>query len=386
MKPRASRRGEPLLVLGAIVCAWIGARAAIWQAPFELPERSQARWAYEAALAAKGHRAEPLRAGQARAKGTALAAAPVEATHGSPDGLVAAPPQPPLALPVPPALAPLPPAPVATATPLATPAPALSATRVTTGHALLWMAALGRVPLPDGLAAAMAQRDSAAHGVPTASPAPRRWSADGWLMLREDGNVGGGNIARYGASQTGAVLRYRLDPASPHRPSATLRATAALGGSSEREVALGLSARPLPALPVALHAEMRASRMASGTKLRPAVFAVTELPRFSLPAGFAGEAYAQAGYVGGAAATAFVDGQLRIDRKLADVGPAELRAGAGAWGGAQEGAGRLDIGPTATIGLAGGQGAARLGLDWRFRVAGKAAPSSGPALTLSAGF
>ena len=210
-------------------------------------------------------------------------------------------------------------------------------------------------------------------------------------MLREGGhggggNVGGGNIARYGASQTGAVLRYRLDTASPHRPSATLRATAALGGSRGRAVALGLSARPLPALPVALHAELRASRMASGTKLRPAVFAVTELPRFTLPAGFAGEAYAQAGYVGGAAATAFVDGQLRVDRKLADVGPAELRAGAGAWGGAQEGAGRLDIGPTATIGLVGGQGAARLGLDWRFRVAGKAAPSSGPALTLSAGF
>jgi hypothetical protein len=258
--------------------------------------------------------------------------------------------------------------------------------RAVTGHAMLWMAALGRMPLPDGLAAAMARRDTAAAPLPAAAPAPRRWSADGWLMLREGGNAGGGTIARYGASQAGAVLRYRLDTASPHRPSATLRAIAALGASREREVALGLSARPLPALPVALHAELRATRMASGTKLRPAVFAVTELPRFSLPAGFAGEAYVQGGYVGGPAATTFVDGQLRADRKLADLGPAELRAGAGAWGGAQDGAGRLDIGPTATIGLAGSQGAARLGLDWRFRVAGQAAPSSGPALTLSAGF
>jgi len=384
MKPRATRRGEPLLVLGAIVCGWIGARAAILQAPVQLPERGEVRSVL--GIMTKGHRAEPLRAGAVSAKGGSLAATPMEATQGSPDALVAAPLPTPLALPVPPGLAPLPPAPVGTASPLATPAPALSATRVTTGHALLWMAAVGRMPLPDGLAAAMARRDSGANGVPAGSPAPRRWSADGWLMLREGGNAGGGTIARYGASQTGAVLRYRLDTASPHRPSATLRATAALGGSREREVALGLSARPLPAVPVALHAELRASRMASGTKLRPAIFAVTELPRFTLPAGFAGEAYAQAGYVGGPAATAFVDGQLRIDSKLAEVGPAELRAGAGAWGGAQDGAGRLDIGPTATIGLAGGQGAARLGLDWRFRVAGKAAPASGPALTLSAGF
>jgi len=61
--------------------------------------------------------------------------------------------------------------------------------------------------------------------------------------------------------------------------------------------------------------------------------------------------------------------------------------GGGVWGGAQKGAARLDIGPSATmtIGL-GESAAARLGLDWRFRVAGDAAPASGPALTLSAGF
>jgi hypothetical protein len=34
----------------------------------------------------------------------------------------------------------------------------------------------------------------------------------------------------------------------------------------------------------------------------------------------------------------------------------------------------------------GDRAGARLGVDWRFRVAGDAAPSSGPAVTLSAGF
>jgi hypothetical protein len=64
-----------------------------------------------------------------------------------------------------------------------------------------------------------------------------------------------------------------------------------------------------------------------------------------------------------------------------------VRAGAGAWGGAQKGASRLDLGPAATMGLGlGASASARLALDWRFRVTGDAAPSSGPALTLSAGF
>ena len=68
------------------------------------------------------------------------------------------------------------------------------------------------------------------------------------------------------------------------------------------------------------------------------------------------------------------------------IGPIQLRLGAGAWGGAQQGASRMDIGPSASVGLAGGHTSARIAVDWRFRVAGDAAPSSGPALTVAAGF
>lgn len=223
------------------------------------------------------------------------------------------------------------------------------------------------------------------HGV-----APSRWSGDAWVLMRRGGNVAlasGPGFATYGASQAGAVLRYRLAPESPHRPVAYLRATAALNGSGEREVAAGLSVRPVAALPVAALAEVRVTRQSSATRLRPALMAVTELPPLELPQHLRAEAYGQVGYVGGRFATGFVDGQLRLDRGVGAAGSADLRIGAGAWGGAQKGASRLDLGPTVSAALAANRSVfVRAAADWRFRITGKAAPTSGPALTLSAGF
>lgn len=217
----------------------------------------------------------------------------------------------------------------------------------------------------------------------------RRWSADGWVLLRR----GGGSAAlaaigsSYGASQAGAVLRYRLAPADPRRPALYLRGSAALNGTREQELAFGFSARPVPALPISAMAEMRATRTASGTRARPAAALVTELPVMALPFRLAAEAYAQAGYVGGRDATAFADGQVRVERKLLGKGWAGLSIGGGAWAGVQEGASRVDVGPTASMRFRlTGRAGARLSADWRFRVAGTAAPGSGPALSLSAGF
>jgi len=131
------------------------------------------------------------------------------------------------------------PAPVATA---AAPAVAVKRVdqplRVVSAHALLWMAAISDLPMPPGLL-------SAAPPVPSAGLPARdrrgtalRWSADGWLMVRPDGGGGatGVGLPTYGASQLGAVVRYRLADGGM-RPSAYVRATAAL------EAAAG-SARP----------------------------------------------------------------------------------------------------------------------------------------------
>jgi hypothetical protein len=181
-------------------------------------------------------------------------------------------------------------------------------------------------------------------------------------------------------------VRFGFAPASSHRPQAYLRASAALAGEREHEVAIGLSARPLGRVPVRVAIEGRLGETDRGTRARPAAYAVTELAPFRLPAGVRAEIYAQAGYAGGAFATVFVDGQAHVERPLAKRGGIEVSLGTGAWGGAQEDASRLDIGPTATVSFRLGKGLGRIAADYRFRVAGNAEPASGPALTVSAGF
>ena len=216
-----------------------------------------------------------------------------------------------------------------------------------------------RGPLVLSLAPAEADPQAAPGNVapypvaPAAGAGARRWSADSWLLWRRGSSPGiaaGGFAPTYGASQAGAVLRYRLAPGDAHRLAAFLRASAALNGSNEREVALGLQARPFAGWPLVLAAEARVTATAGGRAMvRPAVFAVTELPPFRLPLGFRGEAYGQGGYVGGKFATAFADGQLRVDRRLLGLGPAEMRLGGGVWGGVQKGAARLDAGPSVLL-------------------------------------
>ena len=215
-----------------------------------------------------------------------------------------------------------------------------------------------------------------------------RWSADAWLLMRaakSGGTASGAPVLSYGASQVGAVLRYRLGAGTQAR-AVYLRATAALASPRSPRLAAGLAIRPVAALPLTAMAEVRVD-LDGAYGVHPALIAVTALPPIALPLGVRAEAYAQAGYVaGGADATAFVDGQLRADRLIAQLGANELRVGGGLWGGAQKGAGRLDVGPGATLVLPHVAGGARLSLDWRFRVAGDAVPHSGTALTLSTGF
>jgi len=232
------------------------------------------------------------------------------------------------------------------------------------------------------------------HGQPAGRRvAERRWSGDGWLLMRQGGNdhaLAGGSAPygpTYGANQIGAVLRYRLIPGEAHKLTAYTRAYGALNGTGEREVAAGLSLRPVPAVPVIAMAEIRASQFQSGqTHARPAVSLVTEIPPVSLGRRIEAETYVQAGYVGGAASTPFIDGQIRVEQVVSHGGGAELRMGLGAWGGAQQGANRLDVGPTLRLGMRQGQVGARIAIDYRLRVRGNAMPTSGPALTLSAGF
>lgn len=215
-----------------------------------------------------------------------------------------------------------------------------------------------------------------------------RWSADAWMLARKEAPLSPGTERSvYGGSQAGAVLRYHIAPTSGYRPLAYVRVSSATGAVRESEIALGLGVRPIPSLPITLAAEARGFRGADGRKsFRPAVLAYTELPPLSLPLGLVGETYVQAGYVHGRYKSAFVDGQLRVDRKIAQVGGSSLRLGGGIWGGMQKGASRLDAGPGASALVDIWGTPSRVSLDWRFRLLGDAEPKSGPALTISAGF
>ena len=225
-------------------------------------------------------------------------------------------------------------------------------------------------------------------------PRQRRWSADGWMLVR-GGDIAPGlaaGTASYGGSQAGAVLRYALAPSSALRPQAYMRVSAALGGQTRQsEAAFGLMARPLRGVPLALLGEVRLQDQGGPVRARPVVMAVTELAPQRLPFGFEGEAYGQGGWAGGRDATLFFDMAATAQRRVTQPLPGvSLSAGGGGWSGGQRGAARLDLGPRIELrGMVGPPSrriGVRVGVDWRFRVAGKAEPGSGPALTVAAGF
>ncbi|WP_052845695.1 hypothetical protein [Aurantiacibacter marinus] len=393
----AARRGGALVMLGAVLAVWLLMRVAIWQPPF-MP-------ASLAVLPISGSdAAETVRIEKIAPRQRGLAPVDTSQRYAPP---YAPPPAPTWQLqPDPtPIEKPLPLAPVAYSgfggggSGLSRRGFAGAGSLV--AHAYLLGAAYRSSAGATGLSAQ--NGNLAAQARPNGTPVPvyaphaaeamrrmavsPRWSMDAWALWRQadDSPLLSGRPS-YGRSQIGAVMRYNLAPSSGHAPQLHLRASAALEGRREREVALGVSARPIPAIPVRLAAEARVSETDRRTELRGAAYAVGEFPPLNLPGGLTGEAYVQGGYVTGDFATAFVDGQARITRELAGVDDFRLTAGAGAWGGAQEDAQRLDVGPTAGVSFRVGPARGRVSADYRFRVAGGAEPSSGPALTLSAGF
>ncbi len=208
-----------------------------------------------------------------------------------------------------------------------------------------------------------------------------RWRGAAWLLLRGGDRPAalapGGTL---GGSQAGARLLFRLndDPARPL--AASMRLYLPLGqrpGGSE--IAAGLDWRPLQAVPVHLLAERRQRVGRDGRE----AFALTLYSgrRFALTRAVTLDGYAQAGVVGLHRRDLFVDGSARL---AAGVGPVEI--GAGLWAAAQPGLRRLDVGPSAAIRLPDAESRLRLVADWRFRLAGNAAPDSGPALTLASDF
>jgi hypothetical protein len=371
---RVRIRGGPLAMLALLIGGWCGARAMWWEYPF----------APVPALAASGARAPPW-SGDAipwglpqRQAAVAYAGEAVMFVRAEMDaGWVIAPR----------------PAPIS-----ARPGGAVPPVRL--GLVAPWQLPSGsgnpRLALSGSDAAAP---PASAPFLPPARALPAaakqgRWSLDGWAFWRQGSSaapISQGRVPVYGASQTGAVLHYRIAPSSRHDPRLYARAYRALVPQGENEGALGVSLRPLARVPLRLAGEVRYTDAVFFNAFRPAGYAVTEIAPMRLPFGAVGEIYAQTGWVGGPGATPFADAQASVTRELpwaARLTDDRLRMsfGAGAWGGAQKDAQRADIGPTLRLDTRIGKVPARVSVDWRLRVAGDAAPGSGVAVTVATGF
>ena len=393
---RYRRRGSPLALIGLVLACWVSGRILLWESPFAMPVVHLAE-APPVLVTAAGQ--APVHRPDAAQDAILVSAAFDKAAIagvGSPR-----------------------PAPrlgnagafLFLGTGLGTGLGSGLDPALALGHQLLWRAAMGD-PLIGSAGMGSGSMRTGMGSVPVTAPflpgrraqagwdaagpdaGQNRWSLDAWAFWRAGSNaapISQGRVPVYGASQLGGVLQYRLAPALPVDPRLYARAYRALVRRGESEVALGTSLRPLPRVPVRVAGEVRLTDGTFRTEARPAVFAVTELPPQRLPLKFQIDAYAQGGWVGGRDATAFVDAQGSLVREVEAIGTATARAvrfslGAGAWGGAQRGAARIDVGPTLRLDLTLGEVPARLSVDWRERVNGNAGPESGVAATLSTQF
>lgn len=186
-----------------------------------------------------------------------------------------------------------------------------------------------------------------------------------------------------GGSQIGARFAYRLG-GDPQRPLAlTLRLSSPVRRHKGAETALGLEWAPIAALPVRLLAERRQALGREGRSAFAlmAYGGVSDLKAIG-PLRLSG--YAQAGIVGAKSRDMFADGSAALALPLDQAGMISI--GAGAWAAAQPGVSRFDVGPSLRIRMPVQGQSMTLSADWRLRVAGDAAPGSGPALTLATDF
>lgn len=186
---------------------------------------------------------------------------------------------------------------------------------------------------------------------------------------------------QYGGSQSGFVATYSL--ARDEGVAVLVRGAIAHDRLAERELAAGLRLRPFRSLPISITAERR---FRHGRRDAFAVYLAGGKSGVALPLGFKAEGFAQAGVVSGKDAGAFFDFAARAERSLTAIDKGPVTAGAGIWGGGQEGIFRIDAGPTIGAEIPLDKSRLRVSADWRFRIAGDAHPASGPALTLSTSF
>lgn len=361
------RGGQPLKFLLVVLAGWTGARAAmLWPgAPLSAPAAASATLPAAARPAAGPvaplARTSPTTAGGAR-EAMPSAAAPLFAL-------------------MPPALLPMAPPPDIAPDPQAPQAP-----RPGSWREPIEMAATTTAPPSSPPAAPSATFTQAAVPVEPAlvplAPGPSRWSASAWAVARGGSMAGNGVFgpAQLGGSQAGARIRYAL----ARTLSLSGRLSTPFKGIG-REAGLGVEWQPLTSpIPLSFLLERRFA-LDSG-RGGTAFGAITGINPTRVYGPLEVEGYGQAGVVVRNRRELYADGALRLLYPVAENRRFRLSLGAGAWGGAQRGARRLDVGPAVVATVPTGGPTLRVAAEWRQRVAGNAAPGSGPALTLGTDF
>ncbi|MGD9809906.1 MAG: hypothetical protein AB7U35_01055 [Sphingobium sp.] len=211
------------------------------------------------------------------------------------------------------------------------------------------------------------------------------WSGSAWAFWRERKAVRAlGSAGQLGGAQAGVRIDRRLVRIAGAPLSAYGRVSSALYRPYAPEAALGLAARgELGILPVSFGIERRFALDGDGRNAF-ALVATTGLYPTRIFGGLIAEGYAQGGMVGFSRTDAFVDGRFSLAMPLDRNG--RFSVGGSVSGGAQPGVSRLDAGPMIELRLPAGGVSPRLLVEWRRRVAGRAAPGSGFAVTLATDF
>ena len=203
----------------------------------------------------------------------------------------------------------------------------------------------------------------------------RKWSGSLWIAARDgSGTTLATGVGQLGGSQAGVRVYRTLTP----ELALTGRLSAALAAKGA-EVAAGIAFRQGA---FAVIAERRFA-IDSGGRNDWSLTAVAGVSAVKLPFGALLDGYAQAGIVG---RDGFADGALRIERPVFTRQSSHLSLGAGLWGSIQPGVARLEVGPQIVARTTVAGRPFRLSAEWRQRIAGTAAPGSGPVVTLGADF
>lgn len=215
---------------------------------------------------------------------------------------------------------------------------------------------------------------------------PRNLSIALWAQWRPDvGFDSLANAGELGGSQAGTRLSFRIWQAGSVDFALAARLSRPIERSDGAEAALGVAVQPFESLPLTVSLDRRIA-IEAGARNAWSIGVAGGVYRKAVTTGLELDGYAQAGIVGAHSRDLYVDGSASLSHPIAISERAILSLGVGAWGGAQPGVARVDIGPEAGLRLPLGDMGIRLALGWRHRIAGSAEPGSGPALTLGADF